>query len=648
VIVANTFVLALDKYPIDEALTAKLDIFNLVFTGIFFVEMIIKMVGLTWRGYFEHAFNIFDCVIVVLSVIDLVLDYTLDASTVSALTALRGFRLLRVFKLAKSWSKFHMVLKTVSSSLKEVSSFSILLFLFIYIYTLLGLELFAYYAKFNEAGEFDLENGAEPMFSFDGFFDSIITVFIILTNDGWSGIYFNYYRAVGATASTIYFVTLIIIGQMILLNLFLAILLNNFDSVSMEKEQNTKKEETEVDDEQLLQSAWLFKRWYLKAKKFFKEKHLEWENRILADKKLRSDRKKNIERIMRKEGSSGTHSFRTGTTAAATNVYTTANTGESQLDLEYNEFMDQLDGRALFILGPTNKFRIFLYRLVTSRIFEGFIIFVIFLSCVHLAIETPLLDPEGGLADFLYYTDIITTIIFTVECVLQILTFGFLVNGKNSYLRSAWNLMDFIIVLFSLAGLKSNELKIFKMFRVLRPLRVVSKNEGLKTAVLALFQSIPHILSIILIVLLFMLIFGILGINFFKGLFFYCDDSVGYDYSLVTKWDCLNNGREWINKEFHFDNIFEAMKSLVEIASGSYWSIVMNDAMAITSLDRNPVEGSKLYYAIYFVVYMITGSFFLLNLFVGVVIVRFQHQKNSITGNALLTADQQEWVDIKI
>jgi len=123
--------------------------------------------------------------------------------------------------------------------------------------------------------------------------------------------------------------------------------------------------------------------------------------------------------------------------------------------------------------------------------------------------------------------------------------------------------MDFTIVIFSLAGIKSSDLKIFKMFRVLRPLRLVSRNEGLKTAVLALVKAIPHILGIILIVMLVMVLIGIFGINYFKGLFFYCDDSVGFDFSIVTKWDCLNNGREWVNKGFNFDNIMEAMKSLV-------------------------------------------------------------------------------------
>lgn len=94
-----------------------------------------------------------------------------------------------------------------------------------YMYTLLGLELFAYKAKFNDDGNLDLEGGTSPDSNFDKFLNSIITVFIVLTNDGWSSIFYNYNRGAGAVSSTIYFVSLIIFGQKVLLNLFLAILL---------------------------------------------------------------------------------------------------------------------------------------------------------------------------------------------------------------------------------------------------------------------------------------------------------------------------------------------------------------------------------------------------------------------------------------
>ena len=144
----------------------------------------------------------------------------------SVITALRAFRLLRIFKLAKTWKRFELLLETMVSTLKDIASFSVLLFLFIFIFTLLGMELFAYKVKFNrETDQVDLVDGESPDVNFDNFINAFSLVFIVLTNDGTSEIYYNLYRSVSSIASTIYIVLLTMIGQKVMLNLFVAILL---------------------------------------------------------------------------------------------------------------------------------------------------------------------------------------------------------------------------------------------------------------------------------------------------------------------------------------------------------------------------------------------------------------------------------------
>ena len=125
---------------------------------------------------------------------------------------MRAFRLLRVFKLAKSWKKFGELLKTIGKTLKDVSNFSILLFLLIFTYTLLGMEIYAYKVAFNEKGEVDEENGSYPDSNFNFFIEGFTSVFIILANDGWSTIFFNHYRASSGTITVIFFISLLIVG----------------------------------------------------------------------------------------------------------------------------------------------------------------------------------------------------------------------------------------------------------------------------------------------------------------------------------------------------------------------------------------------------------------------------------------------------
>lgn len=139
---------------------------------------------------------------------------------------------------------------------------------------------------------------------------------------------------------------------------------------------------------------------------------------------------------------------------------------------------------------------------------------------------------------------------------MKIISLGLLLNGPESYLRSGWNIIDVSVVIISIVslGITSTGLKfvkIFRLMRVLRPLRVISRDKGLRLGVQALFRSVPNIMNVILILVLFFLIFGIIGVNYLKGQFYSCTfqpNQLQPDLTtIITKWDCLNLGGTWIN-----------------------------------------------------------------------------------------------------
>ena len=139
-IITNTIVLAFDQYPEDAELNDLAESLNDVFTYVFIGEMIIKLVGLGFKEYARDSFNIFDAIIVIVSIIDLVLKQAeLDMNSAGALSAFRGIRLLRVFKLARSWTSFRDLLAKILVTVKDVSTFSILLLIWMFIFTLLGI-----------------------------------------------------------------------------------------------------------------------------------------------------------------------------------------------------------------------------------------------------------------------------------------------------------------------------------------------------------------------------------------------------------------------------------------------------------------------------------------------------------------------------
>ena len=193
------------------------------------------------------SYNIFDTVLVAISSVDTVILLMLyigknESSLQNSgelhqlLAALRAFRLLRIFKLANSWNKFNDLLQTVWKTMKDIWIFSIFLLLFCFLFALLGMELFAYSCKVTSSDTIDMVNGSYPNKNFNTFYQSFLTVFVLLTMDSWSGTMLDYYRAANPVLALIFFLSFMIIGQYLIFNLFLAILLQNFDEDSVESD----------------------------------------------------------------------------------------------------------------------------------------------------------------------------------------------------------------------------------------------------------------------------------------------------------------------------------------------------------------------------------------------------------------------------
>ena len=102
--------------------------------------------------------------------------------------------------------------------------------------------------------------------------------------------------------------------------------------------------------------------------------------------------------------------------------------------------------------SPSNK-----NKNVTAKIFEGIILFLIFISSITLVIDNPLADPESGLIIFVGYLDNCFTVLFTMEAFVKITALGFLFNnatlrekGFVPYIRNPWNMIDLVVVVASL------------------------------------------------------------------------------------------------------------------------------------------------------------------------------------------------------
>lgn len=164
IILLNTIVLAMDKYPEFEGEISEIFWYaNVVFTVIFTVEVVLKLVGLGVKGYSADKFNLFDAFIVVVSIIEMFLAS--DGGGGGAFSALRAFRLFRIFKIFRA-GDLRTLLDSIAFTVLTIKDYTILLCLFIYVFALLGMSFFAGKVRYLD-GEFDLINGKPPRANFD-------------------------------------------------------------------------------------------------------------------------------------------------------------------------------------------------------------------------------------------------------------------------------------------------------------------------------------------------------------------------------------------------------------------------------------------------------------------------------------------------
>uniref|UniRef100_A0A8B9X594 Sodium channel protein n=1 Tax=Bos mutus grunniens TaxID=30521 RepID=A0A8B9X594_BOSMU len=283
------------------------------------------------------------------------------------------------------------------------------------------------------------------------------------------------------------------------------------------------------------------------------------------------------------------------------------------------------------------------YQIVKHSWFESFIIFVILLSSGALVFEDINLDKQPKIQELLKCTDTIFTYIFILEMGLKWVAFGF-----RKYFTSVWCWLDFVIVIVSVTSLIDlMGLKSFRILRALRPLRALSQFEGMKVVVYALIGAIPAILNVLLVCLIFWLIFCILGVSLFSGRFGRCVNATDVksviDYNIVANRNQCESGHfYWDTPDVNFDNVLMAYLALLQVATFKGWMDIMYAAVDSTEEGQQPQFEARSSMYLYFVVFIIFGSFFTLNLFTGVIIDNFNQQQKKLGGQDVFLTEEQK------
>ncbi|XP_059361335.1 voltage-dependent L-type calcium channel subunit alpha-1C-like isoform X2 [Carassius carassius] len=652
----NTLTIASEHHQQPDWLTNVQDIANKVMLALFTGEMLLKMYSLGLQAYFVSLFNRFDSFVVCGGILETILVETKIMSPLG-ISVLRCVRLLRIFKITRYWNSLSNLVASLLNSVRSIASLLLLLFLFIIIFSLLGMQLFG--------GKFNFDETRRS--TFDNFPQSLLTVFQILTGEDWNSVMYDGIMAYGGPSFPgmlvcIYFIILFICGNYILLNVFLAIAVDNLaDAESLTSAQ--KEEEEEKERKKLARTA-------------------SPEKRQNSEKPPLEDEKKE-EKIELKSITSD------GETATKINIDEyTGEENEEKNPYPVNDFpgvkeddeepempvgprprplsdiqlkekaVPMPEARAFFIFSPNNKFRVLCHKIVNHNIFTNLILFFILLSSISLAAEDPV-NNDSFRNQILGYADYVFTGIFTIEIILKMTAYGAFLH-KGSFCRNYFNILDLVVVSVSLisSGVQSsaiNVVKILRVLRVLRPLRAINRAKGLKHVVQCVFVAIRTIGNIVIVTTLLQFMFACIGVQLFKGKFFFCTDS-----SKQTQSECRGSyilykdgnvgkpekaHRLWENSEFNFDDVLQGMMALFAVSTFEGWPGLLYRGIDSHTEDVGPIYNYRVIISIFFIIYIIIIAFFMMNIFVGFVIVTFQEQGEQEYKNCELDKNQRQCVE---
>uniref|UniRef100_A0A663MSA5 Sodium channel protein n=1 Tax=Athene cunicularia TaxID=194338 RepID=A0A663MSA5_ATHCN len=731
-IVLNTLFMAMEHYPMTEQFSSVLSVGNLVFTGIFTAEMVLKIIAMDPYYYFQEGWNIFDGIIVSLSLMELGL------ANVEGLSVLRSFRLLRVFKLAKSWPTLNMLIKIIGNSVGALGNLTLVLAIIVFIFAVVGMQLFG---KSYKECVCKISSDCElPRWHMNDFFHSFLIVFRVLCGE-WIETMWDCMEVAGQTMCLIVFMLVMVIGNLVVLNLFLALLLSSFSSDNL----------AATDDDNEMNNLQIAVARIQKGIDYVKKKIQEFIQKAFVRKQKALEEIKALEELNNKkdscisnhtaveiskdlnclkDGNGTTSGVGTGSSvekyvidendymsfinnpgltvtvpiAVGESDFENLNTEEfsSESDMEESkqklnassssegstvdiappgegeqaeiESEEALEPEACFTEGCVKKFpccqvsiedgkgkiwwnlRKTCYSIVEHNWFETFIVFMILLSSGALAFEDIYIEQRKTIKTMLEYADKVFTYIFILEMLLKWVAYGFQI-----YFTNAWCWLDFLIVDVSLVSLIANALgyselgaiKSLRTLRALRPLRALSRFEGMRVVVNALVGAIPSIMNVLLVCLIFWLIFSIMGVNLFAGKFYHCVNTTTgemFDVSDVNNYtQCEeliknNQSARWKNVKVNFDNVGAGYLALLQVVSKYiFFILIFLKKSREKTVEDQPKYEDNLYMYLYFVIFIIFGSFFTLNLFIGVIIDNFNQQKKKISQDIFMTEEQKKY-----
>ena len=663
-------------------------IFNLSFTAETSIRL---MAAWNFRHYVVENFpsNLVDLFIVVASDIVFILDLFLPS-----LVNVAMFRLIRVMRAVRVLSRFRrlqVLLHKAVASLKTIMNVLFVLVFWFIVFAMLGMQIFRCDVRIADACSFT-DKGECPegcssklggicyftddeMYencpwssehNFDSFGMSMIELIYVLTGENWvDSMSMGMQSTSSAWPGLLFFIIFYVVAFFMIFNLLIGVILEEF--------------ELNDDEKEALQMG----TFRLQVLKQLKRKYFEKKKTPGSSSGLHG-------------GLSSEHTGIWG--SVRLNEDDEFGAGEHSLEAAPEPSAPAaLRGKNSFVCfclpPPTpnadfpdapRNLRGYADLVANSVVFERCILLAICVSAALLALDSPIPSLALTSPDVIQISDYVFLAIFAVEFVVKILAYGLFWEHEQSYFRSLWNLLDFIILvsqILDVAGLI--KLKALRAIRVVRPLRLLNKIESLQLLLKAVQSSTTDMMNVLLLWLFAFVIFSIMGVNLFAGSLLSCNDGdfvgpdlnpgvqdslVGYREGCVGIFFTLSNDsgesyvsddtptgilrpRVWANPSdsisgwgYNFDNFAMAMQTLFEVSTFEMWSDTSLGLMGVTHVGQQPIAMSVKENIAFVHAWVVLSCFFVLQLVIGVLIDAI----NQKSGTALCTDLQRNWMMMRV
>lgn len=634
-IVINVVFVTIEYYPMSVKYEEMIALAVMIFSFIFLIEVLLKILAMSPYGYFQVGWHIFDTALVLFSLLDygMVGGFGLGFSSA-----------IRLFRLARWWPGFLKWIRIVRASLRSLGALTLSLSLTTLFFTLVGMNLFGFDYVDNVC---HISEGCTlPRMHMSDFIHSFIVVTRALCGE-WIETLWDCMEVSGHFKCVVFYVMLVFVGYLLVLNLFLSLLMkwisDRLAPKDEEKMEIVKKRMTTV-----------FK---LCGMNLGQKTNEETAAPTGAEEKESVALTCVTSEQPDSEKTACDNGNQTSTLPIAEKLQMVKESGPCS-----SEAPEDCCCEKCYSCCPTlnldksqgcgrvwSNIRTSAFNIVQHRYFNNFIAFIILLSSAALMFEDIYLYNRPNLKTALSYADQAFVYLFVLEVLLKWVGLGF-----RRYFRDGWCWLDFIVTVFcvvSMAGDMTGAGVTVGSLKALRPLRILSHIKGTKLSVVSLLRPVPSLIDVLLVTLTVWLFFCIWGVNMFAGKSYHCLNETSGELFLRddvnNKSDCFQMIEEnpdevrWKKELVTFDSVLEGYLSLFQVATFKGWLSIFYSALDSTQVEDQPEFENNIYIFQYFLIFMFFGCFLTFNHILKVLFDAHNAQREKFGGTHLFLTENQ-------